>query len=131
MSRTDLIADAFTMVRNALMARKENVDVPSSNNLKAIMQILRDQNYIDNYKLIEDKKQGILRVYLRYILGEPAIRNIQRISRPGLRRYAKYKKIPSVLRGKGIAIVSTSAGIVTDKEAREKKLGGEVIAYIW
>jgi len=131
MSRTDLIADAFTMVRNAIMAKKENVDVPASGSLKAIMDILMKENYIDNYKFIEDKKQGILRVYLKYVMSKPAIRNIKRVSRPGLRKYAKCKKIPSVLRGKGIAIVSTSGGIVTDKEAKERNLGGEIIAYIW
>ncbi len=131
MSRSDLIADGFTIMRNALMAKKENVDIPASNNLKSIMEILKKENYIDNYKLIADNKQGILRVYLKYILGKPAIRNIQRVSRPGLRVYAKCKKVPSVLRGKGIAIVSTSRGIVTDTEAKGQGLGGEVIAYIW
>jgi len=131
MSRTDLIADAFTIVRNAIMAKKENVDIPASNNLKSIMEILKKEYYIDNYKFIEDNKQGVLRIYLKYILGKPAIRNIQRVSRPGLRKYARSKKIPSVLRGKGLAIVSTSAGIVTNNEAKEKNLGGEIIAYIW
>ena len=131
MSRTDLIADAFTIVRNAIMAKKENVDIPASNNLKSIMEILKKEYYIDNYKFIEDNKQGVLRISLKYILGKPAIRNIQRVSRPGLRKYARSKKIPSVLRGKGLAIVSTSAGIVTNNEAKEKNLGGEIIAYIW
>jgi small subunit ribosomal protein S8 len=131
MSRTDLIADAFTIIRNAIMAKKENADIPSSNNLKSIMDILKKENYIDNYKLIEDNKQGIIRVYLRYIAGKPAIRNIKRVSRPGLRVYAKCKKVPSVLRGKGIAIVSTSHGIITDTEAKGQGLGGEIIAYIW
>jgi small subunit ribosomal protein S8 len=131
MSRTDLIADAFTIIRNAIMAKKENADIPSSNSLKSIMDILKNENYIDNYKLIEDNKQGVLRVYLKYIMGKPAIRHIQRVSRPGLRVYAKCKKVPSVLRGKGMAIVSTSRGIVTDSEAKGQGLGGEVIAYIW
>ena len=131
MSRTDLIADGFTIIRNAIMAKKENADIPASNNLKSIMEILKKENYIDNYKVIEDNKQDVIRIYLRYILGKPAIRNIQRISRPGLRRYAKCKKVPVVLRGKGISIISTSSGILTDKDAKEKGLGGEVIAYIW
>ena len=131
MSRTDLIADGFTIIRNAIMAKKENVDIPASNNLKSIMEILKKENYIDNYKVIEDNKQDVIRIYLRYILGKPAIRNIQRISRPGLRRYAKCKQVPVVLRGKGISIISTSSGILTDKDAKEKGLGGEVIAYIW
>jgi small subunit ribosomal protein S8 len=131
MSRTDLIADVFTMIRNAMMAKKENVDVPASNTIKSILEILKKEGYIDNFKLIEDKKQGVLRIYLRYIAGRPAIRNIRRVSRPGLRAYVKRKSVPSVLRGRGIAIVSTSKGIITDKEARDKGVGGEVIGYIW
>jgi len=131
MSRTDLIADAFTMIRNAMMAKKENVDIPASNSLKSILEILKTEKYIENFKLIEDKKQGILRVYLKYIAHKPAIRNIKRVSRPGLRVYVKRKKVLSVLRGKGIAIVSTSKGIKTDTQARDLGLGGEIIGYIW
>src|SRR3989338_1206113 len=131
MSRTDLIADAFTIIRNAMMAKKENVDFPASNTLKAIMEILKKENYIENFKLIEDKKQGVVRVYLKYIANKPAIRNIKRVSRPGLRVYAKSLKLPSVLRGRGLAIISTSKGIITDKEARDLKVGGEIIGYIW
>jgi len=130
MSRTDLIADTFTMIRNAIMSKKENVDVPASNITKSIMEILKQENYIDNFKFIEDKKQGILRIYLRYISGKPAIRNIKRISRSSLRIYVGRKKIPSVLRGRGIAIISTSKGIITDKQARELNIGGEVVGYI-
>src|SRR3989338_4133930 len=131
MSRTDLIADSFTMIRNAMMAKKENVDFPASNTLKAIMDILKKENYIENFKLIEDKKQGLLRVYLKYTAQKSAIRNIKRVSRPGLRVYVKGVKAPSVLRGRGIAIISTSKGIITDKQAREEKVGGEIIGYIW
>ena len=131
MSRTDLVADAFTMVRNALMAKKENVDVPSSNTIKSILDILKKESYIENFKLIEDKKQGIARIYLKYIAGKPAIRSIKRVSKPGLRVYVKRDKIPRVLRGRGLAIISTSKGIVTDKEAREVGAGGEIIGYIW
>ncbi len=131
MSTTDLIADAFTIIRNATMAKKENVDIPASNTVKAIMEVLKKENYIETFKEIEDKKQGLLRVYLRYLFGKPAIRNIKRVSRPGLRRYVKADKVPVVLRGKGIAVVSTSKGIVTDKEARQLGLGGEIIGYIW
>ena len=131
MSTTDLIADAFTIIRNATMAKKENVDIPASNTIKAIMEVLKKENYIETFKEIEDKKQGLLRVYLRYLFGKPAIRNIKRVSRPGLRRYVKADKVPVVLRGKGIAVVSTSKGIVTDKEARQLGLGGEIIGYIW
>jgi len=131
MSRTDLIADAFTMIRNAVMAKKENVDIPASGALKSILEILKREDYISNFKLIEDKRQGILRIYLKYIDTKPAISNIKRISKPGLRVYVKRDKIPSVLRGRGLAIISTSKGVFTDKEARTQGVGGEVIAYIW
>jgi len=131
MSKTDLIADAFTIIRNAIMAKKENADVPASNTIKAILEVLKKENYIETFKEIEDNKQGLLRVYLRYLFGKPAIRNIKRVSRPGLRVYVTADKVPMVLRGKGIAVVSTSKGIVADKQARELGLGGEVIGYIW
>ena len=131
MSRTDLIADALTIIRNAVIVKKDNVDIPSSKILVSIMEILKKENYIDNFKLVEDKKQGILRVYLKYINGKSAIRKIKRISRPGLRLYVRHKKVPSVLRGRGLAILSTPKGIVTNKEAKESSLGGEVILYIW
>jgi small subunit ribosomal protein S8 len=131
MSRTDLIADTFTIIRNALMVKKENVDAPASKITASIIKILKEEHYIDNFKLIEDKKQGILRIYLKYVGAKPAIRNIKRISRPGLRAYVRREKIPVVLRGRGIAIISTSQGIVTDKKARELGIGGEVIGYVW
>ena len=131
MSRTDLIADVFTIIRNAIMIKKDAVDLPASNNIKSIIAILKKYEYIDNFKLIEDKKQGLVRVYLKYIAGKSAIRNIKRISKPGLRVYVKGKKVPSVLRGRGLAIVSTSKGILTDTEARELGVGGEIIGYIW
>lgn len=131
MSRTDLIADCFTIIRNAVMNKKDSVDVPSSNTIKSILEILKKEGYVDNFKLIEDKKQGQVRIYLKYVAGKGAIRNIKRISRPGLRLYVKHKKIPVVLRGRGVAIISTSKGIMTDKDAREMSLGGEVIGYIW
>jgi len=131
MSRTDLIADAFTMIRNASMAKKENLDVPASNTIKSILEILKIEGYIENFKLIEDKKQGMARIYLKYIAGKPAIRNIKRISKPGLRVYVKREKVPSVLRGRGLAIISTSKGILTDKQVRETGIGGEIIGYIW
>lgn len=131
MSRTDLLADTFTIIRNALMAKKENVEVLYSRTTQAIIAILKKENYLDNFKLIEDKKQNRLRVYLKYTAGKSAIKNIRRISTPGRRSYVKKDKVPLVLRGKGIAILSTSQGILTDREAREKKLGGEVLGYIW
>jgi len=131
MSRSDLISDALTIIRNAIMAKKENADFPASKTLKSILDILKKENYIDNFKLIEDKKQGILRVYLKYISGKSAIKNIKRISKPSLRVYVKHENLPSVIRGRGIAIISTSKGIITNKEAKELQAGGEVIAYIW
>lgn len=131
MARTDLIADSFAMIRNAIMANKENVDIPASGTIKSILDILKKENYIDNFKLIEDKKQGILRIYLKYVSGKSAIKNMKRISRPGLRVYVKRDKVPLVLRGRGLAIISTSRGIITDKQARELGLGGEVIGYVW
>ena len=131
MSRNDLISDVFTMVRNAIMAKKENVDVPSSNIIKSILEILKKESYIENFKLIDDKKQGVARIYLKYIASKPAIRTIKRASRPGLRLYVKRDKVLRVLRGKGLAIISTSKGMVTDKECRELGLGGEIIGYIW
>lgn len=131
MSRTDLIADVFTMIRNAIMAKKDNVDVPASNTIKSILGILKKENYIENFKLIEDKKQGLVRVYLKYTASKPAIRNIRRVSRPGLRVYVKRQKVPSVLRGRGVALISTSKGIITDKDARQVGIGGEIIGYVW
>jgi len=131
MSRTDLIADSFTVIRNAVMCKKEIVDIPSSNTIKAILNILKRESYIEDFKLIDDKKQGIARVYLRYLTGKSAIKNIKRVSKPGLRVYVKKTKVPNVLRGRGLAIISTSKGIMTDKEAREVSLGGEIIGYIW
>ncbi|RKY30603.1 MAG: 30S ribosomal protein S8 [Candidatus Omnitrophota bacterium] len=131
MSRTDLIADNFTAVRNAIMAKKENVDVAASKSMKAILEILKKERYIDNFKIIDDKKQGKIRIYLKYIGGKCVIRNIKRISKPGLRVYTKYHKIPSVLRGKGLAIISTPKGIMTNFQAKSKNLGGEVLIYIW
>ncbi len=131
MSRTDLIADAITIMRNGIMVKKEAVDVPASNTLKSILEILKRENYIDDFKLVEDKKQGVLRIYLRYINLKPAIRSIKRVSKPGLRIYVKRGKVPFVLRGRGLAIISTSKGIITDSEARKQGLGGEVMAYAW
>jgi len=130
MSRTDLIADVFAMMHNAIMAKKENVDAPSSNTVKSIMEILKEEGYIENFKLIEDKKQGLVRIYLKYIAGKSAIRNIKRVSKPSLRVYVNRRKIPSVLRGRGIAVISTSKGIMTDKKAKELGVGGEIIGYI-
>lgn len=131
MSRTHLIADGFTMIRNAIMAKKQSVDIPAANILKSILEILKREDYIDDFKIIDDKKQGILRIYLKYIDLKSAIRNIKLISKPGLRIYVRHDKIPLVIRGRGLAIISTSKGIITDKEARKQGVGGEIIAYVW
>lgn len=131
MSRTDLVSDVFTIIRNAVRIKKETVDVPASALVSAIAEILKKEAYIENFKFIDDKKQGILRIYLKYINNKPAIINLKRVSRPGLRVYAKKNKIPSVLRGRGIALISTSQGILSGKQARDKNIGGEVIGYIW
>jgi len=113
------------------MVKQENVDMPASKMMASILGILKEENYIDNFKLIEDKKQGMLRVYLKYTGGKPAIRSITRISRPGLRVYVENTKVPRVLRGRGLAILSTSKGVMTDTRARDDKIGGEVIGYVW
>jgi len=119
------------MIRNAIMAKKENVDIPALGTTKSILDILKKEGYIDNFKHIEDKRQGALRVYLKYTLGKSAIKNLKRVSTPGLRVYVKHKKVPRILRGKGLAIISTSRGILTDNQARDQGLGGEVICYVW
>ena len=131
MARTDLIADVFTIIRNASCIKKPVVNVPASCVIKSMVEILKREGYIENFKFINDKKQGILRIYLKYINNKPVINNLKRISKPGLRMYVKKDKIPFVLRGRGIAFISTSQGIISDKEARGKKVGGEVVGYVW
>lgn len=131
MSLTDPIANVLTLIRNACRAGYENVDMPSSEMSKSIAEILKQEGYIENYRFSQDGKQGILRIYLRYSNKEPVITNLKRVSRPGLRVYAKKDKLPYVLRGKGIAIISTSRGVITDKQARELKVGGEVVCFVW
>ncbi len=131
MSRTDLISDVFTIIRNAACIKKQVVNVPASLVVKSVAEILKREGYIEDFKFIEDKKQGILRLYLKYVNNKSAINNLKRISKPGLRVYVKSDKVPSVYRGRGIAFISTSRGVLTDKEARERKIGGEVIGYVW
>jgi len=133
MARTDLIADMLTMVRNAIMAKKESVVVPASKMNNAIIDIMRAYGYIENYRLQATAgAASTLKVYLKYKADKsPALRGLKRISRPGLRNYAKCKKMPRVLRGYGMAIVSTSKGVMSGEKAREQKLGGEVVCYIW
>lgn len=131
MSLTDPIANTLTLIRNAGRAHHESVDVPSFKMAKSIVEILKQDGYIENYRLSEDGKQGLIRVYLRYHNNEPVIANLKRISRPGFRVYAKKDKIPYVLRGRGLAIISTPRGVLNDKQARELRVGGEVVCYVW
>lgn len=129
---TDPIADMLTRIRNANSAKHETVDIPASNMKKAIAQILLDEGYIASYKVIEDEKQGVIRVTLKY--GEnkaQVITGLRRVSKPGLRIYSNVEDMPKVMKGLGIAIVSTSKGIVTDREARKQNVGGEVLAFVW
>jgi small subunit ribosomal protein S8 len=129
---TDLIADMLTIVRNGSRAKKEKVDVKNSRLNREILAIFKKEGYIKNFKNIDDKKQGVIRVYLNYDEGKkPSITQIKRISRPGLRIYVNKENVPKVLNGLGTAVVSTSKGILTDREARKEKIGGEVVCYIW
>ena len=128
----DPIADFLTRIRNGLIARHDSITVPASNMKKAIAKILLDEGYINAYDLIDDGLQGQIKVTLKYAQGkESVIKGLKRISKPGLRVYAKNDEIPKVLGGLGIAILSTSKGVMTDKEARNAGIGGEVLAYIW
>ena len=128
----DKIADMLTRIRNANSAKHDTVDIPASNMKKAIAQILVDEGYIKNYKLIEDGKQGVIRVTLKYGEGKSqVITGLRRVSKPGLRIYSNVEEMPKVMKGLGVAIVSTSKGIMTDREARKQNVGGEVLAFIW
>jgi len=132
MSMTDPIADMLTRVRNACKAKHRRVDVPASNLKREIARVLAETRFIDNFALVQDDKQGMLRLYLRYDSDNRSlIRGIQRMSRPGLRHYAPRTEVPRVLRGLGIAIVSTSNGVMTDREARKAGVGGEVLCKVW
>jgi small subunit ribosomal protein S8 len=129
---TDPIADLLTRIRNANMVRHDKLEVPASKMKKDVADILKREGFIRDVEFIEDNKQGILRIFLKYgANNERVITGIKRISKPGLRVYAKAGDVPRVLNGLGIAIVSTSQGVISDKEARAKKIGGEVIAYVW
>jgi small subunit ribosomal protein S8 len=129
---SDPIADFLTRIRNASRAEHEKVDIPSSKLKLRMAEILKDEGFIKNFRVIEDNKQGTLRVYLKYGAGnEKIISGIVRISRPGRRVYVTKDKIPSILAGMGVAILSTSHGVMTDRQVRKQKLGGEVLAYVW
>ena len=129
---TDPIADMLTRIRNASNAKHESVDVPASNMKKSIAQILLDEGYIKNFQIIDDGTQGIIRITLKYAAGkQQVITGLRRVSKPGLRVYAGADELPRVLKGLGIAIVSTSKGVMTDKAARAAHIGGEVLAFVW
>jgi len=130
---TDPIADYLTRMRNAIMAKHRVLEVPASNLKKEITKILLDKGYILNYKFVEDGPQGSIKIALKYdpVNKVNAIKELGRVSTPGLRKYVGYKEMPKVLNGLGIAIVSTSKGVMTDKEAREQKVGGEVLCYVY
>ena len=132
MQLTDTIADMLTRIRNASSAKHETVDIPASNMKKAIAQILVDEGFVKNFQVIDDGKQGMIRMTLKY--GEnkaPVITGLRRVSKPGLRIYSNCEDMPKVMRGLGIAIVSTSKGVMTDKAARKANVGGEVLAFVW
>jgi len=130
---TDPIADYLTRVRNAIMAKHKVVEIPGSNLKKEMTKILLDQGYILNYKFVDDNKQGIIKIALKYdpVSKVNAIKSLQRISKPGLRRYTNSKSMPRVLNGLGVAILSTSQGVMTNKKAKELNVGGEVLCYIY
>ena len=131
MQITDPIADMLTRIRNANAAKHTTVDIPASNMKKAIAEILLQEGYIKNYQLINDGVQGVIKVTLKYNAAEKAITGLRRVSKPGLRVYAGADELPYVLRGLGVAIISTSKGVLTDKKARESNVGGEVLAFVW
>ena len=132
MQITDTIADMLTRIRNANSAKHDTVDIPASNMKKSIAQILVDEGFVKSFQVIEDGKQGVIRMTLKY--GEnktPVITGLRRVSKPGLRIYSNCEDMPKVMKGLGIAILSTSKGIMTDKQARKANVGGEVLAYVW
>ena len=131
MQISDVIADMLTRIRNANDAKHETVDIPASNLKKSIAQILLEEGYIKNFQIVEDGKQGIIRVALKYVGKQKVIHGLRRVSKPGLRIYSNCEDMPKVMNGLGIAIVSTSKGIMTDKEARKANVGGEVLAFVW
>jgi len=129
---TDPVADMFTRIRNANKALKENVDIPASNFKEELVKTLLSEGYIKNYRRLDDRKQGVLRVFMKYPSPRvKSIKGIKVVSRPGLKKYVTHDRIPRIMGGLGIAIISTSKGLMTDREARRNRVGGKVIAYIW
>lgn len=133
MAMTDPIADFLTRIRNALRVKQRMVDIPASNTKKKIAHILYEQKFITNYIVIDDGKQGIIRIFLRYIpqSGEPVIHELKRVSKPGRREYVSVQELPRVKNNMGIAILSTSKGIITERDARRENVGGEILCYVW
>lgn len=132
MQITDTIADLLTRIRNANSAKHDTVEIPASNLKKDICQILADEGYIKSFTVIEDGKQGVIKVTLKYAEGkQPVITGLRRVSKPGLRIYTNVEDMPKVMKGLGVAIISTSKGVMTDRQARKENVGGEVLAYIW
>jgi len=128
---TDPIADYLTRIRNSVRAKKKFVEVPSSKMKLKITEILKENYFIKDFNIIEDNKQNVIRIHLKYVDGEPSITGLKRISTPGLRSYVNQDNIPRVLNGLGLAILSTSKGLLTDKQAKNESIGGEVICHIW
>ena len=131
MQISDVIADMLTRIRNANDAKHESVDIPASNLKKSIAEILLEEGYIKNFQIVEDGKQGIIRVALKYVGKQKVIHGLRRVSKPGLRIYSNCEDMPKVMNGLGIAIVSTSKGVMTDKKARLANVGGEILAFVW
>ena len=131
MQISDVIGDMLTRIRNASNSKHETVDVPASNMKKSIADILVNEGYIKGYEVVEDGKQGVIRITLKYVGKQKAITGIKRVSKPGLRVYANCEDMPRVMNGLGIAIVSTSKGVMTDKAARKQNVGGEILAFVW
>jgi len=131
MSLSDPIANMLTNVRNALQVRKETVDIPASKMIGGMLEIFKAEGYIEDSRLLKSNAQGVYRVYLKYDGKNPAIKGLKRVSRPGLRVYVPGREIPRVLNGLGLAVISTSKGLLTDKDARKAQVGGEVICHIW
>ena len=131
MQISDVIADMLTRIRNANDAKHETVDIPASNMKRAIAEILLSEGYIKSYQIIEDGKQGVIRITLKYVGKQKVIHGLRRVSKPGLRIYSNCEDMPKVMNGLGIAIVSTSKGIMTDRQARKENVGGEVLDFVW
>ena len=131
MQVTDTIADLLTRIRNAQAAKHATVEVPASNLKKSICQILVDEGYVKNFSVKEDGKQGMITITLKYVGKQPVIKGLKRVSKPGLRIYSNAQELPKVMKGLGVAIISTSKGVMTDRQARKENVGGEVLAFIW